>query len=62
MFGLLYLPHEQVTMQGNPNSSCSLIIADTIQLQGNATQTYTLTACPKTLTNKVTVNTVVLAE
>jgi hypothetical protein len=58
--GLLYLPHEQVTMQGNPNSSCSLIIADMIQLQGDST--FTLTGCPTTLTDNVTVKTVQLAE
>jgi hypothetical protein len=39
--GLIYLPHEDALFRGNPNSSCSLIIADTIQLQGNSTFTLT---------------------
>jgi hypothetical protein len=58
--GLLYLPHEAVTMQGNPNSTCALIIADTVIMQGNPT--FTLAGCPTTLTNSITVKTAVLAE
>jgi hypothetical protein len=58
--GLLYLPHEAVTMQGNPNSTCALIIADTVIMQGNPT--FTLAGCPTALTNSITVKTAVLAE
>jgi hypothetical protein len=58
--GLLYLPHEAVTMQGNPNSTCALIISDTVIMQGNPT--FTLAGCPTALTNSITVKTAVLAE
>jgi hypothetical protein len=58
--GLLYLPHEAVTLQGNPNTTCALIIADTVVMKGNPT--LTLAGCPTSLTDKITVKTAVLAE
>jgi hypothetical protein len=59
--GLIYTPHQSFNMQGNPNSSCAVLIADTVQLQG--TPTFSDAGCPNSLVQDLTtVKTVVLAE
>jgi Flp pilus assembly protein TadG len=59
--GLIYTPHQSFSMQGNPNSSCAVLIADTVQLQG--TPTFSDVGCPNSLVQDLTtVKTVVLAE
>jgi Flp pilus assembly protein TadG len=59
--GLIYAPHQSFNMQGNPNSSCAVVIADTVQLQG--TPTFSDAGCPNSLVQDLTtVKTVALAE
>ena len=42
--GLLYFPNTTVVYQGNPSSSCSFLIAQTIILNGNSN--FSTSGCP----------------
>jgi hypothetical protein len=58
--GLLYFPNTTVIYQGNPNSTCSFLIAKTIVLNGNSN--FSTSGCANAGLNLPTVQTVALAE